>query len=61
MQLRQEVAALARIVECPALALQHDRENAEREREIQQLRLENILLRYERGLTPGGQQGETRE
>ena len=33
--------------------IQRDRENTERDREIQQLRLENILLRFERGLPPG--------
>jgi hypothetical protein len=39
--------------------LQHDRQNAEREREMQSLRLENILLRFERGLPPGGKSGES--
>ena len=44
---------LTRIVERMVFEMQKDRENAAREREIQQLRLENILLRFERGLPPG--------
>jgi hypothetical protein len=59
--LRQELTALARVVERFAIEQQHDRENAEREREIQRLRLENILLRYERGLPPGSLKDETQE
>ena len=41
------------IVERLAFEIQKDRENAERDREIQRLRLENTLLRFERGLPPG--------
>src|SRR5579872_5600120 len=51
-QLRQEMAALTRVVERLMVELQHDRRDAEREREMQRLRLENILLRFERGLPP---------
>lgn len=52
-QLRLEMNDLTRIVERLAFEIQKDRENAERDREIQRLRLENILLRFERGLPPG--------
>jgi hypothetical protein len=51
--MRQEMNELTRIVERLAFELQKDRENTERDREIQRLRLENILLRFERGLPPG--------
>ena len=52
-QLRQEMNELTRIVERLAFEIQKDRENTARDREIQRLRLENILLRFERGLPPG--------
>ena len=52
-QLRQEMNELTRIVERLAFEIQKDRESAARDREIQRLRLENILLRFERGLPPG--------
>lgn len=51
--MRQEMAALTRIVECIAVELNHDQANAQRDRGMQQLRLENILFRFERGLPPG--------
>jgi hypothetical protein len=44
---------LTRVVERLAFEIHKDRENAQRDREIQQLCLENILLRFERGLPPG--------
>lgn len=52
-RLSQEMNDLTRIVERFAFEIQKDRENTERDREIQRLRLENILLRFERGLPPG--------
>ena len=60
--IRQELTALARVVERLIVEMQHDRQNAEREREMQTLRLENMLLRRERGLPPGNtpsEEGET--
>lgn len=52
-QLRQEVNELTRIVEHLASEMQRAWETAERDREIQRLRLENVLLRFECRLTPG--------
>src|SRR5437763_1883957 len=52
-ELREDVIELSRTVELLSLQLQHDRQDAAREREMQQLRLENILLRFDRGLPPG--------
>jgi hypothetical protein len=52
--LREDLVALTHVVAQLKMELQHDRESAARERELQQLRLENILLRYERGLPPAG-------
>ncbi len=52
-QLRTEVNNLTLIVERLLLEMQHDRKNAENEREMQRLRLENIMLKFERGLPPG--------
>jgi uncharacterized protein (UPF0335 family) len=51
--LNQKVDQLTDIVQRLAFEFQRDRENAERDRVIQQLRLENLLLRFERGLPPG--------
>ncbi len=58
-ELRQEIKEvndkldlLSDFVHRLALKFEHDRENAERDREIQRLRLENFLLRFERGLPP---------
>jgi chromosome segregation ATPase len=58
-QIRYEFGALTRVVERLAIELQHDRENAAREREIQRLHLENILLRHEHGLPPSDQQDDS--
>jgi predicted nucleic acid-binding Zn-ribbon protein len=55
--LRQEMNDLSRVVERLAFEIQKDRANAERDREIQRLRLENILLRFDRGLPPGTSPG----
>jgi predicted RNase H-like nuclease (RuvC/YqgF family) len=57
-RLREEAGQLTHIVERLAFELRKDRESADREREIQQLRLENILLRFDRGLPPGNSPGE---
>jgi len=52
-KMRQEVNDLTRIVERMGIELTHEHQNARRDREMQQLRLENILFRFERGLPPG--------
>src|SRR5204862_8058931 len=52
-ELNQKVDQLSLFVHRMAFEFQRDRENAERDREIQRLRLENILLRFERSLPPG--------
>lgn len=52
-ELNQKVDLLANTLQRLAFEFQRDRENAERDREIQRLRLENIFLRFERGLPPG--------
>ena len=51
--LRQELNDLTRVVERLASETRMNRETGERDREIQRLRLENILLRFDRGLPPG--------
>jgi hypothetical protein len=53
-ELNQKLDQLVDIVQRLAFELLRDRENAERDREIQRLRLENALLHFERGLPPGG-------
>jgi predicted nucleic acid-binding Zn-ribbon protein len=53
VHLRQEMSDLTHVVERLTFELLKDRETSERDREIQRLRLENILLRFERGLPPG--------
>jgi len=50
--IRQELTRLTLMVERLAVELNHDRQNAQRDHEMQQLRLENILLRFERTLPP---------
>lgn len=57
-RLRQEMGEVTRIVERLALEWQREHETAARDREILQLRLENTLLRFERGLPPGGHPDE---
>lgn len=51
--INQKVDRLAEVVQKVHFEHQRDRENAEAQREIQQLRLENILFRFERRLPPG--------
>lgn len=51
-ELNQKVDQLTELVQRLAFEFQRDRENAERDRQIQHLRLENILLRFERRLPP---------
>ena len=65
-ELQQELKALGQKVDQNAVftldlayQFQRDRENAERDREIQRLQLENIPLRSERRLLPGAQQDRT--
>jgi hypothetical protein len=41
-----------------AFEFERDRDNAARDREIQRLQPENVLLRFERGLPSGGRQQE---
>jgi len=51
-ELRDEVRALARAVQQIQWEQKHDRDMAARDRENLILRLENYLLRAERGLPP---------
>ena len=51
--LRLEFGQLGRLVERLILELNHQKENAAKERENQELRIQLLLLRYERGLPPG--------
>jgi predicted RNase H-like nuclease (RuvC/YqgF family) len=51
-ELNQKVDQLSDLVQRLVFEFQRDRENAGRDREIQRLQLENILLRFERGLPP---------
>lgn len=55
-QQRIEFIELTRLVERFVGEVQHERENARKDREIQELRLQNIVLRLERGLPPGEKQ-----
>ena len=57
----QEDARLSEIVHVLAIELQRNRENAERDRAIQRLQLENTLLRFERGLPSADAGGSDRE
>jgi predicted RNase H-like nuclease (RuvC/YqgF family) len=54
--LNQKMDQLSAIVQRIAFEFERDRDNAARDREIQRLQLENVLLRFERGLPPGGRQ-----
>jgi predicted RNase H-like nuclease (RuvC/YqgF family) len=49
-ELNEKAAQLSDLVQRLVIEFQHDRENAGRDREIQRLQLENILLRFERRL-----------
>jgi hypothetical protein len=59
--LNQKMDRLSELVQRLAFEFQRDRENAARDREIQRLRLENIILRAERGLPPAGDQDKLSE
>ena len=52
-QQRLDFADLTRLVEKLIIELHHQQENAAKDREMQELRLQNIVLRQERGLPPG--------
>ena len=56
--LRQELVALARVVERLTVEIRHDRETAEKDREIQYLRLKNELRMFERRLPPPDRRAE---
>ena len=51
-ELNQRIDRLTEVVTRLGYELLRDRENAEREREIQRLQLENALLRFQQGLPP---------
>ncbi len=55
-QQRIEFVELAHYVDRLSSEMQHQRDNAQRDREIQELRLQNIVLRLKRGLPPGEEQ-----
>lgn len=57
-EINQKVERLAEVVQRLSFEHQRDRENADTQREMQQLRLENILYRFERRLPPGSKEGE---
>lgn len=60
--LNQKMDQLTAIVQRVAFEFERERDNAARDREIQRLKLENVLLRFERGLPPGSRgQGERGE
>jgi len=50
---RLEFAELTRLVERLVVELKHQQENNAKDREMHELRLQNLLLRQERGLPPG--------
>ena len=52
-QQRIEVVNLTRLVEHLILELKHQQENAAKERENQELRIQLMMLRHERSLPPG--------
>jgi septal ring factor EnvC (AmiA/AmiB activator) len=56
IRLRLEVNNLTHVVERLATSIQQEQKNAENSREIYRLQLENVLLRFERGLPPGAAQ-----
>lgn len=53
-EIRQELRALSETLQQMQFEQRHDRDMAARDRENLLLRLENYLLRSERGLPPGG-------
>ncbi len=60
-EINQKIDRLAEALQRLTFEHQRDRENAETQREMQRLRLENILYRFERRLPPGNAQDETQE
>jgi hypothetical protein len=60
-EIRQELRVIAETLQEVRFEQQRERENAETQRELQRLRLENILYRFERRLPPGNPQDETPE
>jgi len=57
-EVRQELRALTLAVQQMQSEVRHDRDMAARDRENLILRLENYLLRQNRGLPPGTIEGE---
>lgn len=57
----QRIDRLSEIVQRLLFELERDRDMNARDRENLLLRLENTLLRFERGLPPGSQKDETQE
>lgn len=53
-QQRLEVVNLTRLIEHLILELKHQQENAAKERENQELRIQLMMLRHERNLSSGG-------
>lgn len=51
-RLRQDFQELSLLVDRLTIELEYDRKKAKAEIELQQLRMENMLLRHERGLPP---------
>jgi chromosome segregation ATPase len=60
-EINQKLDRLAETLQHVSFEHQRDRENAETQRELQRLRLENLLYRFERRLPPDKQQGESQE
>jgi len=52
-EINQKLDRMTEILQKVAFEYQHDRANAETQREMQRLRLENLLYRFERRLPPG--------
>lgn len=60
-EIRQELRVIAQALQEVRFEQQREKENAETQREMQHLRLENILYRFERRLPPGNSPNETQE
>jgi chromosome segregation ATPase len=60
-EINQKLDRLAEALQRVSFEHQRDRENAETQRELQRLRLENLMYRFERRLPPGNSQDETQE
>ena len=61
IELNHKVEDLTDVVQALGFELQRERDNRERDAEIQRLTLENMLLRYERGLPQGDRRDEDPE